>query len=319
MRVVVTGGAGYIGGHVARALVAAGHEVHVIDDLSNGHADAAVGCALTVGDVTAPGLLEELAARVGAQAILHFAARIQVGESVARPDLYYQTNVGGMIRVAGVAQRMRIPVVFSSTAAVYGEPEAVPIPTTHPCRPESPYGASKWLGERILADCARAGRFGYAILRYFNAAGADVAAGCDERHVPETHLVPLAIDAARSGDRPLQLFGDDWPTRDGTCVRDYVHVVDLADAHVRALDRLAEGAAPLCLNLGGGQGTTVKEVLTAVGEAVGRPVPFAVAPRRAGDVAQLVADVSEARRLLDWTPSRSHIRRIVDDALAVRR
>jgi UDP-glucose-4-epimerase GalE len=318
MRVVVTGGAGYIGGHVVRALAQAGHEVHVVDDLSNGHAEAVGGAALTVGDATTPGLLQDLAERTGARAILHFAARIQVGESVARPDAYYQTNVGGMTRVAAVAQTLRIPVVFSSTAAVYGEPETVPIPPTHTCRPENPYGWSKWMGERILTDCARAGGFSFAILRYFNAAGADVAAGCGERHAPETHLVPLAIDAARRGDPPLKLFGDDWPTPDGTCVRDYVHVVDLADAHVRALERIAAGAPPLCVNLGGGEGTTVKQVLGAVAEVVGRAVPFEVAPRRAGDVAQLVADITDARRLLDWTPSRSSIRRIVADAAALR-
>jgi UDP-glucose 4-epimerase len=318
MRVLVTGGAGYIGSHVVRALLTAGHDVHVVDDLSNGHAEAVKGLPLTRADVTAPGVLDALAEQIGAQGILHFAARIQVGESVARPELYYQTNVGGMVCVASVAKALKIPVVFSSTAAVYGEPESTPIPPTHPCHPESPYGASKWMSERILADTARTGGFSYAVLRYFNAAGADVAAGLFERHAPETHLVPLAIDAARVGDRPLQLFGDDWPTADGTCVRDYVHVIDLADAHVRALDAIAGGAPPLTVNLGGGEGTTVKQVLAAVGDAVGRPVPVQMAPRRAGDVAQLVADISDARRLLGWTPTRSSIRQIVTDAVASR-
>jgi UDP-glucose-4-epimerase GalE len=318
MRVIVTGGAGYIGSHVVRALVAAGHVVTVIDDLSNGHADMVKDAELVRGDVTTPGLLRELAASIDAQAILHFAARIEVGASVARPDLYYATNVGGMIAVAGVAQARKIPVVFSSTAAVYGEPERSPIPVDHPCRPANPYGASKWLGERILADCAAAGGFGHAVLRYFNAAGADVAAGLSERHAPETHLVPLAIDAARRGDPPLRMFGDDWPTEDGTCVRDYVHVIDLADAHVRALDAIVAAPRGITVNLGGGQGTTVRQVLAAVGEAVGKPVPVVIAPRRAGDVARLVADVGEAHRLLGWIPTRSSIRQIIADAVASR-
>ncbi len=318
MRVLVTGGAGYIGSHVVGALQRAGHEVTVVDDLSNGHADAVRGCELVRGDVTTPGLLMDLAKRAGSQAILHFAARIQVGESVQRPDLYYGTNVGGMLCLGAVAQQMRIPVVFSSTAAVYGEPEATPIPPTHPTRPENPYGWSKLLSERILADCARAGGVSYAVLRYFNAAGADVEAGLDERHSPETHLVPLAIDAARSG-KPLKMFGDDWPTVDGTCVRDYVHVVDLADAHVRALDVITSGGAPLTVNLGGGEGTTVKQVLAAVGSALGKPVPVEVSPRRAGDVARLVADVAAAKAALGWVPTRSSITRIVSDAVAVRK
>lgn len=174
------------------------------------------------------------------------------------------------------------------------------------------------MSERILVDTAHAARVGYAILRYFNAAGGDVEGGCGERHTPETHLVPLAIDAARRTGPPLSLFGDDWPTADGTCVRDYVHVSDLADAHVRALDVIARGGGLLVLNLGGGEGTTVKQVLAAVADIVGSPVPFKVAPRRAGDVARLVADISDARRLLDWTPSRSSIGQIVADAAALR-
>ena len=317
MRLLVTGGAGYVGSHIVVALGAAGHEVHVVDDLSNGHADAVRGATLVQADITTPGLLLGLADRVGAEAILHFAARIEVGESVARPDLYYATNVGGMLAVAATASALRIPVVFSSTAAVYGEVESTPIPTSHGCRPENPYGWSKWIAERILGDCARAAGFGWAALRYFNAAGADAGAKLGERHAPETHLVPLAIDAARRG-APLKLFGDDWPTSDGTCMRDYVHVLDLADAHLRALESLAAGAPPMILNLGGGEGTTVKQVLAAVEDVVGEKVAVELAPRRAGDVARLVADISDARRLLRWSPTRSNIYRIIEDAAAVR-
>ncbi len=290
----------------------------MLDDLSNGHADAIAGVPFEAGDVTAPGTLADLVRRIDARAILHFAARIQVGESVARPDLYYGTNVGGMLRVAEVASQARIPVVLSSTAAVYGVPVELPIPVSHPCRPESPYGWSKLMSERMLADCARAAGFPYAVLRYFNAAGADVEAGLRERHAPETHLVPLAIEAALGNGRALKLFGSDWPTVDGTCLRDYVHVMDLADAHLKALDRLVGGTPAITVNLGGGRGTTVREVIDAVARAVGRPVPTEIGPRRAGDVASLVADVSEARNLLGWSPTRrSEIGQVVEDAVAV--
>jgi UDP-glucose 4-epimerase len=317
--VLVTGGAGYIGSHAVVALRAAGHRVVVADDLSGGHREAVPeGVTLEVGDVTAPGWLDAVAARHGAQAIMHFAARIEVGESVASPELYYATNVGGMVRVCEVASARRLPVVFSSTAAVYGEPEAVPIGVTHPRRPGNPYGRSKWLGEQMLADCGRAHGFGWAALRYFNAAGADAAGGLAERHDPETHLVPLAIDAALGLRPELKVFGSDWPTPDGTCLRDYVHVIDLADAHVRALARLFAGAAALTVNLGGGRGTSVREILVAVGRAVGRPVPHQMAARRPGDVAVLVADVSAARAELGWQPRRS-LDEIIADAVTSRR
>jgi UDP-arabinose 4-epimerase len=320
MRVIVTGGAGYIGSHVAHALAARGHEPTIVDDLSNGHRELVKALPLVVADVTAGERLRAICEEARAEAILHFAARIQVGESVARPDLYYATNMGGMLAVASAASSLRIPVVFSSTAAVYGEPERVPIPVDHPQRPENPYGASKAIGERILADHARAFGFSAAILRYFNAAGADVAAGLFERHHPETHLIPLAVDAARGAAPPLRLFGTDWPTADGTCVRDYVHVIDLAEAHVLAVEHLAKSPPKtvVTVNLGGGRGTTVREVLAAVERAVGRPVPFEAAPRRPGDVASLVADISAAAALLGWTPTRSGIDRIVTDAAAAR-
>jgi UDP-arabinose 4-epimerase len=316
MRVVVTGGAGYIGSHVVHALKRAGHEPFVLDDLSNGHADAIAGTPLEVGDVTAPGVLDAFVERVNGQAILHFAARIQVGESVARPDLYYATNVGSMLRVVETATRARIPVVLSSTAAVYGEPVELPIPVHHVCRPENPYGHSKLISERILGDSARAAGFGYAVLRYFNAAGADVETGLRERHAPETHLVPLVIEAAAGSGRALKVFGTDWPTPDGTCLRDYVHVIDLADAHLRALDRLVAGEPAITVNLGGGRGTSVLEIIEAVERVMGKPVPREMGPRRAGDTSTLVADISEAKRLLGWTPLRSEIRQIVEDAVA---
>jgi len=318
MRIVVTGGAGYIGSHVVHALVAAGHEPIVLDDLSNGHADAVGTARLVRGDVCAPNILAHLVEETRAEAILHFAARIQVGESVSRPDLYYNTNVGGMLQLVTVAAAHHLPVVFSSTAAVYGEPEIIPIPVTHPCRPESPYGASKWMCERILLDATRANQLRHVTLRYFNAAGANVEAGLGEHHHPETHLIPLAIDAARKRTPALTLFGTDWPTPDGTCIRDYIHVVDLADAHVRALEYLAQKGASTTLNLGGGTGTTVRQILNSVAKATGQSVPHELAPRRPGDVASLVADITEARRVLNWTPKSSNIDQIVADAAALR-
>jgi UDP-glucose-4-epimerase GalE len=319
MRALVTGGAGYIGSHVVRALVAAGWEVLVLDDLSSGHREDVLGAAFEHGDVTAPRVLDEAVRRFGAEAILHFAARIQVGESVARPELYYATNVGGMVRVIESASRARIPVVFSSTAAVYGEPAQTPIPVEHPLAPQNPYGRSKLIGEQMLADAGRAAGFGWMSLRYFNAAGADVQAGLGERHDPESHLIPLAIDAAVGKRAKLALFGADWPTADGTCVRDYIHVIDLADAHVRALERLRAGVASQALNLGTGRGASVREVLAAVERALGRPVPHELAARRAGDVATLVADPSRAFEALGWQPQRSSLDQIVADAVKARR
>jgi UDP-arabinose 4-epimerase len=249
-----------------------------------------------------------------AHAVLHFAARIQVGESVAKPELYYGTNTGGMVRVAEAARASGAKVIFSSTAAVYGTPETTPIPVDHHLRPESPYGRSKLFAEQVLADSARAHGFTYAILRYFNAAGARADAGLGEWHTPESHLVPLAIAAAHGG-ATLSIFGDDWPTPDGSCLRDYVHVDDLAEAHVRALEQLLGGGASMTLNLGSGRASSVMEVVSAVQHATGHTVPISVAPRRPGDVSTLVADVSESKRRLDWEPTRSKLDRIVSDAV----
>ena len=291
----------------------------IVDDLSNGHVELVpAGARLERADVTTQGLLRALVDRESVQAILHFVARAMVGESVARPDLYYETNLNATLRVCEAAAARRIPIVFSSSCSIFGEPKTLPITSDQACAPQSPYGASKWMCERIIADHAKAFGFDFAALRYFNAAGADAAAHLFERHSPESHLIPLAIDAARGASGPLQVFGTDWPTRDGTCVRDYVHVIDLADAHVRALDHLLARGGSLRVNLGAGQGTSVKEVLDAVARAVGRPVPHTLAPRRPGDVAELVADISAARAQLDWQPHFSDIDRIVRDAVAVR-
>jgi UDP-arabinose 4-epimerase len=317
--VLVTGGAGYIGSHTAHALCRCGFRVLIVDDLSNGHRELVPpGARLEQADVTTAGLLRTLAERESVGAILHFVARAMVGESMERPDLYYDTNLGATLRVCEAAAARGIPVVFSSSCSIFGQPKSVPIRSDQPCQPQSPYGASKWMCERIIADHAQAFGFTYAALRYFNAAGADPAAGLFERHAPESHLIPLAIDAARGVRPPLQVFGADWPTPDGTCVRDYVHVIDLADAHVRALEHLLAGKPSLKVNLGAGTGTSVRQVIDAVARAVERPVPHTIGPRRPGDPAELVADISDARMQLDWVPRLSDIDRIVGDAAAVR-
>lgn len=317
---VVTGGAGYIGSHTVLALHEAGFDVIVVDDLSGGPgAPLPPGVSLETFDVTEAGRLSALAKKADAKGIVHFAAKIQVGESVQKPVLYYGTNVGGMVQVCDAARETGAKVVFSSTAAVYGTPEKTPIPVDHPLRPENPYGASKRFSEQVLADSAKAYGFTYAVLRYFNAAGARAEAGLGEWHEPETHLVPLAIMAAVLPERELSLFGEDWDTPDGTCIRDYIHVDDLADAHVRALEHLLGGGASVTLNLGTGEGASVREVMKAVEAAVGAPVKHKVGPRRAGDVVSLVADIGQSKKILGWSPSRSSLGRIVEDAVAAYR
>lgn len=316
----MTGGAGYIGSHTVLALHEAGFGVVVVDDLSGGPAaPLPPGVALEKFDVTEPGRLTALMQKTGAKAIIHFAAKIQVGESVVKPELYYGTNVGGMFQVADAARATGAKVVFSSTAAVYGTPDQVPIPIDHATRPENPYGFSKRFSEQILADHAKAHGFTYAVLRYFNAAGARADSGLGEWHDPETHLVPLAIMAALQPDKHLSLFGDDWPTPDGTCLRDYVHVDDLADAHVRALRHLLDGGESVTLNLGSGEGASVREVIAAVERVVDTKVKVKVGPRRPGDVSALVADITQSKKLLGWNPERSNLDRIMKDAVAAYR
>jgi UDP-glucose 4-epimerase len=315
MKILVTGGAGYIGSHMVKLLAATGAEVTVLDDLSTGHADAVRGRDFVQGDVADLPFTKKLLQEKGIEAVVHFAASSLVGESMADPLKYYRRNVGGTaalvqaMRDAGVAR-----IVFSSTAAVYGDPVRTPIDEAHPTQPVNPYGASKLAVERMLSDCSAAYGIGAVVLRYFNAAGADPSGELGERHDPETHLIPLVLQAASGRRASISVFGSDWPTRDGTCVRDYIHVNDLCDAHLRALDWLANGGRYEAFNLGNGDGATVLEVIEAARRVTGKPIRIDQAARRAGDPATLVADAAKARRVLGWQPARGDIEGIVRDA-----
>lgn len=316
-RLLVTGGAGYVGSHALRALVAAGHEPVVLDDLRAGAAEAVGDAPLVRADAGDPAALAGVFASHGPFAgVLHFAGSISVPESVAQPLLYYRNNTAASTALleAALAHEVRA-FVFSSTAAVYGAPARQPIGEDAPLAPENPYGASKAMVERMLADAGRAHGLRWLALRYFNASGADPAGGIGERHDPETHLIPLALEAA-AGLRPaLSLYGTDWPTPDGTCVRDYVHVSDLADAHRLGIDALLAGdASGGAFNLGTGAGHSIRAVLAAVERVTGRRVPIVEAPRRAGDPPTLVADATRFRSAFGWAPRRSDIDTIVRTA-----
>ncbi len=325
MRLLVTGGAGYIGSVVGALLVAEGHDVIALDDLSTGHGDAVpTGASFVRGTVRddAPRLLAD-----GVDAVLHFAAKSLVGESMAQPSLYWGNNLGGSLalldamRVAGTPR-----IVFSSTAAVYGEPETVPIDETAPTRPTSPYGGSKVAVDTALAEYARLHGLGAISLRYFNVAGAHPEAGgprnavrwLGERHSPETHLIPNVLDVAQSITRGsashLTLFGDDYPTKDGTCIRDYIHVADLARAHLQALEACQPGQHRI-YNLGSESGFSNLEVLAECRAVTGVDIPVEIGPRRAGDPAGLVASSARIRAELGWAPERD-LRAMVADAWA---
>jgi len=307
MRVLVTGGAGYIGSVVAAQLVAAGHDVTVLDDLSTGYADA-----VPPGATFVKGTLRDCSAEVlsdGAEAVLHFAANSLVGESVANPAKYWSNNLGGTVTLLEAMREIGVrTIVFSSTAAVYGEPERTPVTETDPTRPTSPYGASKVAVDTTLTEFCRLYGFGAVSLRYFNVAGAYQAldghgAGSwlGERHNPETHLIPNVLAAATEG-RPVRIFGGDYPTPDGTCVRDYIHVTDLADAHLRALGACRPGQHRV-YNLGNGAGFSVREVIEVCREVTGADIAAEVAPRRAGDPAVLVASSAKIASELGWRAS----------------
>jgi UDP-glucose 4-epimerase len=314
MRILVTGGAGYIGSHMVKVLADRGDEVSVLDDLSTGHGDAVRGGVFFRGSIGDEQQTARLLRERKIEAVIHFAAASLVAESVADPLKYYRRNVAGTAALVSAMREAAVgKIVFSSSAAVYGHPQRLPIDETHPTEPVNPYGSTKLAMERMLAECSAAYGLSAAVLRYFNAAGAEARAGLGERHDPETHLIPLVLRAAATGT-PVAVFGTDYATRDGTCVRDYIHVTDLCEAHVRALDWLAERGAYGCFNLGNGDGATVLEVIAAARRVTGKEIRLNEAPRRAGDPASLVADAGKAKRMLGWQPARADIGAIVSDA-----
>lgn len=314
--VLVTGGAGYIGSHACKALARAGYGVVVFDSLVAGHRAAIKWGEFVEGDITDGRAVREAIERHGVAAVMHFAAFLDVGESVREPAKYYRNNVVGALTVLEAMAAAGVgPFVFSSTCATYGEPIETPIAETHPQNPINSYGESKLAVERALPHFERAYGIHSVSLRYFNASGADPDGEIGEDHSPEIHLIPRAIDAATGGPG-LQVFGDDYPTPDGTCLRDYIHVSDLADAHVKALEAVVETGRSVAYNLGTGHPHSVREVITAVERATGRAVPWTMAPRRAGDPAVLYAAADKAKAELHWTPRFAEIDAIVGTAWA---
>ncbi|MFM9103109.1 MAG: UDP-glucose 4-epimerase GalE [Cyanobium sp.] len=343
MRILVTGGAGYIGSHAVRALNRAGHQPVILDNLVYGHADIArqtLGVPLVEGQVGDRPLLEAVlqglhpalegtsVAGRPIEAVLHFAAYAYVGESVKDPARYYRNNLGDTLTllealVAPERSSGPVPIVFSSTCATYGVPQQVPITEEHPQAPINPYGRSKWMVEQLLNDFSYAYGLPCVIFRYFNAAGADPDGDLGEDHDPETHLIPRVLDAMSGREPYLQIFGDDYPTPDGTCIRDYIHVCDLADAHVLGLERLLRlrereeaSRAPLIYNLGNGTGYSVQQVIETAKAVTGRGLLAHVARRREGDPAQLVASADRARQDLGWRPRYPELSTIIEHAWA---
>lgn len=314
-RILVTGGAGYVGSHCCKAFAEAGWEVVVFDNLSRGWRDLVQWGPLIRGDILDRAELDRAMRDVNPAAVAHFAALSYVGESVERPDVYYRNNVTGTMNILDAMSGHGVKqIVFSSTCATYGEPQYLPIDEEHPQAPINPYGRSKLMAEHLMRDYSTAFGIRFVALRYFNAAGADPSGAIGERHDPETHLIPLALRGAGDPDYFLSVFGDDYATRDGTAVRDYIHVCDLADAHLKALEYLSAGGASTAINLGTGMGTSVHEIWNSVQQVTGRAVPKKVSARRPGDPAALVANAAKALEVLGWTPKRSEVDKVIADA-----
>jgi UDP-arabinose 4-epimerase len=313
--ILVTGGAGFIGSHTCKALAAAGYSPVTFDNLLRGHAEFVRWGPLAVGDILDPYTLDEAFKRYRPHAVIHFAGLAYVGESFSEPLKYYNTNIAGMIGLLdAMVKNGTQKIVFSSSCTTYGLPASLPISENAPQRPISPYGRSKLACEQILKDVARTHDVRFAIFRYFNASGADVSGDLPEKHFPETHLIPLAIDATKGTGPALKIFGSDYPTPDGTCERDFIHVTDLATAHVEAIRRLNEQAASFELNLGTGRAHSVLQVVSAIERVARKSVPTVTAPRRPGDPPTLFSDPTLAQHVLGFSPEYSDLETIIETA-----
>jgi UDP-glucose 4-epimerase len=314
MRILVIGGAGYVGSHTVRRLALSGHEVWVYDNLSLGHRQSVPDGMLIEGELADRDKLRTVLLDKKIDAVMHFAAFALVGESVAEPAKYYQNNVSATLELLEAMREAKVwRIVFSSTTATYGQPDKIPISESTLQLPINPYGFTKLVIEHALTDYAHAYGFGCAALRYFNAAGASPSGDIGEDHTPESHLIPIVLQTALGQRESIGIFGDDYPTPDGTCIRDYVHVDDLADAHLRALNLLEPGTN-LQLNLGSGHGHSVRSVIEACRTVTGHSIPTTIQPRRAGDPAELIADSRLAQQVLGWTPAYVDIEAIVATA-----
>ena len=314
-RFLVTGGAGYIGSHTAKMLAKTGHQVLVYDNLSRGHRDLVKWGHLVEADLRDTVVLREAMRWFRPQAVIHFAAFAYVGESVTNPHMYYDNNVGGTLSLLKAMTEAKVSnLIVSSTCATYGQPDRMPITEETPQRPINPYGHSKLMMEQLCRDFDQAHGIHYMALRYFNACGCDPDGETGERHDPEPHLIPRALMAAAGAIDALDIFGSDYSTPDGTCIRDYIHVNDLATAHIAGAMYLMDGGKSDAVNLGTGNGASVKQVLDAAARVAGRPVPHRMSPRRAGDPAELVAAVGKARSLLNWQAGNSDLDQIISSA-----
>ena len=313
--ILVVGGAGYIGSHMVKMLLRTGYQVVVLDNLSGGYRDAVLGGDFVWGDLADRPMLGRLFKGYQFDGVMHFASFIEVGESVRRPGKYYQNNIANTLNLLDAMVKHGVnKFIFSSSAAIFGEPQYVPIDERHVKQPINPYGRSKWLVEQMLADYDHAHQLKSICLRYFNAAGADPEGQLGERHDPETHLIPLVLQAASGRRSYITVFGQDYPTADGTCVRDYIHINDLCQAHLLSLERLLSGANSAAYNLGNGQGFSVQQVIDVSQEVTGCKIPVIVGERRSGDPAKLVADSKLAQEQLGWAPQYADLTTIISHA-----